>query len=229
MLEFLSQSQKGNFLDLTIAYAKHQKDPEIKCKKVLNVFNFIRGRLDVQIEKAKIKAEIARKNGASGGRPTKPKKVKKSKLEISIEGINEAAINQNQFKPEDKKEILFEPTEMETEIAVAAKKLSDTLFKKRGIVPNSKSWIECVSAIKSLKESLINDKNLQSDLLNAIQTIETDHDQTYFPQVYSGVDFQDKFFKIKSYSDRKNKGNTSKHTNFEQQDYHAGVNADGSF
>lgn len=78
MLNFLSQSEKGDFLDLMIAYAKNQEDPVIENKNVLNVFNFIRGRLDAQFEKARIKAKVARENGASGGRPTDKKKPKKT-------------------------------------------------------------------------------------------------------------------------------------------------------
>lgn len=78
MLNFLSQNEKGDFLDLMIAYAKKQEDPVIENKNVLNVFNFIRGRLDTQFEKARVKAEIARKNGVGGGRPTDKKKPKKT-------------------------------------------------------------------------------------------------------------------------------------------------------
>lgn len=57
MLNFLSQSEKGDFLDLMIAYAKKQEEPSIENKNVVNVFNFIRGRLDAQFEKARLKAE----------------------------------------------------------------------------------------------------------------------------------------------------------------------------
>jgi hypothetical protein len=78
MLNFLSQSEKGDFLDLMIAYAKNQEDPVIENKNVLNVFNFIRGRLDTQFEKARVKAEVARRNGVGGGRPADKKKPKKT-------------------------------------------------------------------------------------------------------------------------------------------------------
>jgi len=78
MLNFLSQTEKGDFLDLMIAYAKNQEDPLIENKNVLNVFNFIRGRLDTQFEKARVKAEVARKNGTNGGRPADKKKPKKT-------------------------------------------------------------------------------------------------------------------------------------------------------
>jgi hypothetical protein len=78
LLNFLSQSEKGDFLDLMILYAKDQKEPSIENKNVLNVFNFIKNRLDAQFQKAKIKADIARANGINGGRPhnNKPKKTK---------------------------------------------------------------------------------------------------------------------------------------------------------
>lgn len=78
MLNFLSQSEKGDFLDLMIAYAKKQEEPAIENKNVANVFNFIRGRLDTQFEKARLKAEVARKNGVGGGRPADKKKPKKT-------------------------------------------------------------------------------------------------------------------------------------------------------
>lgn len=87
MLNFLSQSEKGDFLDLMIVYAENQQEPLIENKNVMNVFNFIRGRLDAQFEKAKIKAEVARKNGANGGRPpseTKPKKTKTKPKETQL-------------------------------------------------------------------------------------------------------------------------------------------------
>lgn len=76
LLNFLTQEEKGDFLDLLISYGKTQKLPEIENKKLLNVFNFMKGRLDTQFEKAKIKAQTAKKNGANGGRPTKDKKPK---------------------------------------------------------------------------------------------------------------------------------------------------------
>ena len=78
MLNFLTQSEKGDFLDLMIAYAKNEEDPVIENKSVLNVFNFIRERLDTQIEKALIKAKVARENGVGGGRPSSKKKPKKT-------------------------------------------------------------------------------------------------------------------------------------------------------
>jgi hypothetical protein len=84
MLNFLSQTEKGDFLDLMIAYAKNQEDPVIENKNVLNVFNFIRGRLDTQFEKARVKAEVARKNGVGGGRPTDKKKPKKTQSKPKI-------------------------------------------------------------------------------------------------------------------------------------------------
>lgn len=84
MLNFLSQTEKGDFLDLMIAYAKNQEDPVIENKNILNVFNFIRGRLDAQFEKARVKAEIARKNGVGGGRPADKKKPKKTQSKPKI-------------------------------------------------------------------------------------------------------------------------------------------------
>jgi len=71
LLNFLTQEEKGDFLDLLISYGKNQELPKIENKKLLNVFNFMKGRLDTQFEKAKLKAETAKKNGASGGRPIK--------------------------------------------------------------------------------------------------------------------------------------------------------------
>lgn len=74
LLNFLTQEEKGDFLDLLISYGENQELPEIENKKLLNVFNFMKGRIDTQFEKAKLKAEIAKKNGAFGGRPIKDKK-----------------------------------------------------------------------------------------------------------------------------------------------------------
>lgn len=84
MLNFLTQSEKGDFLDLMISYAKDQEDPIIENKNVLNVFNFIRGRLDIQFEKAKAKADIARKNGKGGGRPPAKRKPRKTQPKPKI-------------------------------------------------------------------------------------------------------------------------------------------------
>jgi hypothetical protein len=78
LLNFLTQEEKGDFLDLLIAYGKNQEYPKTENKKLLNVFNFMKGRLDTQFEKARIKAEIAKKNGANGGRPPKDKKPSKN-------------------------------------------------------------------------------------------------------------------------------------------------------
>jgi len=92
LLNFLTQEEKGDFLDLLISYGKNQKLPEIENKKLLNVFNFMKGRLDTQFEKAKLKAETAKKNGATGGRPKKEAKRKqtKSKTEANVNvNVNE--------------------------------------------------------------------------------------------------------------------------------------------
>ena len=77
LLNFLSQEEKGDFLDLLIEYGENQEIPNVENKNVLNVFNFIKDRLDKQIEKAKIKAEIARENGKKGGRTPKPTSIPK--------------------------------------------------------------------------------------------------------------------------------------------------------
>lgn len=92
MLNFLSQSEKGDFLDLMITYAKSQTDPIIENKNILNVFNFIRGRLDTQFEKARIKAEIARKNGEAGGRPPAKKATRKPERTQSEPKITQSVL-----------------------------------------------------------------------------------------------------------------------------------------
>lgn len=81
MLHFLSQEEKGDFLDLMIVYAKNQEEPIVENKSVLNVFNFIRERLDTQIEKSLLKAEVARKNGLKGGRGNNKPKPKVTQLQ----------------------------------------------------------------------------------------------------------------------------------------------------
>ncbi len=80
LLNFLSQIEKGDLLDVLIKYAKDEIDPKIENKNVLNVFNFLRSRLDEQFAKSKLKAKVARDNGSNGGRPpkTKPKGTKKN-------------------------------------------------------------------------------------------------------------------------------------------------------
>lgn len=97
LLNFLTQEEKGDFLDLLICYGENQKLPEIENKKLLNVFNFMKGRLDTQFEKAKIKAQTAKRNGMNGGRPrhkekpsnnqTKPKKTQLVFSKPTIEQI----------------------------------------------------------------------------------------------------------------------------------------------
>lgn len=74
LLNFLTQEEKGDFLDLLIEYGKNQKPINIENKKLANVFNFMKGRLDSQFEKARLKAETAKKNGMGGGRPKKDSK-----------------------------------------------------------------------------------------------------------------------------------------------------------
>jgi hypothetical protein len=92
LLNFLTQEEKGDFLDLLIQYGKNQELPNIQNLKLLNVFNFMKGRLDTQFEKARVKAETARKNGAGGGRPSKPnRKPRKPKETQSVK--NEELIN----------------------------------------------------------------------------------------------------------------------------------------
>lgn len=94
LLNFLSQEEKGNFLDLLIQYGKKQELPNIENPKLLNVFNFMKGRLDTQFEKARIKAETARKNGAGGGRPSKPNK--NPRKPKKTQSVNEETRNNKQ-------------------------------------------------------------------------------------------------------------------------------------
>ena len=76
LLNFLTQEEKGDLFDVLIKYAENEIEPVIKNKNVLNVFNFLKSKLDEQFKKAKVKAERAVENGSKGGRPPK-KKVKK--------------------------------------------------------------------------------------------------------------------------------------------------------
>jgi len=84
LLNFLTQNEKGDLLDILIKYAKDEIEPTIQNKNILNVFNFLKSRLDAQFAKVKIKAEVARKNGANGGRPIEKKKPTRTKQEPKI-------------------------------------------------------------------------------------------------------------------------------------------------
>lgn len=110
LLNFLTQEEKGDFLDLLITYGKNQKLPEIENKKLLNVFNFMKGRLDTQFEKAKLKAETAKKNGATGGRPKKEakKKQKRSKTEANANVNVNPNVNDNLNLESKSKSLNFE-------------------------------------------------------------------------------------------------------------------------
>lgn len=77
LLNFLTREQKGRLLEVLIEYGETNSLPECD-ENVLNVFNFLKPRIDAQRAKAELKAEIARKNGSTGGRPAKGKKPKKT-------------------------------------------------------------------------------------------------------------------------------------------------------
>jgi len=100
LLNFLTQEEKGDFLDLLISYGENQELPEIENKKLLNVFNLMKGRIDTQFEKAKLKAEIAKKNGAFGGRPIKDKKPSN----------NPRKPKANPEKPKETQSVFIKPT-----------------------------------------------------------------------------------------------------------------------
>jgi hypothetical protein len=176
MLNFLSQSEKGDFLDLMIAYAKNQKNPLIENKNVLNVFNFIRGRLDAQFEKARIKAEVARKNGAGGGRPPSKKKPKKTNT-----------------KPEETQLVIEELT----------KGLKFILEDKLNKNINSNSWKEDIR--KLLEIDLKQRANPIEDIKKAIQAVADYAGEQYFPVIQSARSLREKFTKIEGFLTRNSK------------------------
>lgn len=79
LLNFLSQNEKGDLLDVLIKYAKDEIEPRLENKNVLNVFNFLRSKLDSQFAKSRLKSETAKINGSKGGRPLNKAKITKTK------------------------------------------------------------------------------------------------------------------------------------------------------
>lgn len=174
LLNFLTQEEKGHFLDLLISYGKNQELPNITDPKLANVFNFMKNRLDLQIEKAKKKAKIARENGKKGGR------TKKS--------------NQNPTKP---KKTQQEPSGTQS----AYKELSDSLkeiiqYKQNRKIAN-KNWHNEIR--KLIEIDLINRTNALQDVKTAIQAIEDYSGEQYFPIVQSASALREKFSKIENY------------------------------
>lgn len=77
LLNFLTTEQKGELLEVLMQYAETNKLPEC-CQNVLNVFNFLKPRIDEQKQKAERKSNTSRNNGKLGGRPALNKKPSKT-------------------------------------------------------------------------------------------------------------------------------------------------------
>jgi hypothetical protein len=171
LLNFLTQEEKGDFLDLLIAYGKNQEYPKTENKKLLNVFNFMKGRLDTQFEKARIKAEIAKKNGANGGRPPKDKKPSK-----------------NPLKPKK--------TQSDLEITELVKGLQFILEAKLNKKINTNSWKEPIRLL--VEKDLAQRPNAIEDVKRAIQEVGNRFGEQYFPVIQSGGSLREKFSKIEN-------------------------------
>lgn len=97
LLNFLTKEDKGNLLDALIEYGETKKLPECN-QNVLNVFNYLKPKIDTQREKAELKAKVARDNGASGGRPKGDKKPKRTQLKSKeTQSVIERQINYPAF------------------------------------------------------------------------------------------------------------------------------------
>lgn len=194
LLNFLTQEEKGDFLDLLISYGENQELPEIENKKLLNVFNFIKGRIDTQFEKAKLKAEIAKKNGAFGGRPIKDKKP-----------------SNNPKKPRKTQSVLKETNPI-------YKKLSDGLLfvleAKLQRKLSSKNWEDEIK--KLIEKDLSVRQNPIEDVKQAIQTIANNYGKEYFPVIQSAKSLKEKFTKIEDYVKRNSQGKNNQSSAIDQ-------------
>ncbi len=206
LLNFLTQEEKGDFLDLLISYGKNQELPKIENKKLLNVFNFMKGRLDTQFEKAKLKAETAKKNGASGGRPIKD--IKPSN--------NPTKPKDNPDKPKKTQSVFIKPTIQE--INPIYKKLSDGLLfileAKLQRKLSSKNWEDEIK--KLIEKDLSVRQNPIEDVKQAIQTISNNHGKEYFPVIQSAKSLREKFTKIEDYVKRNSQGKNNQSSALDQ-------------
>jgi len=169
LLNFLSQEEKGDFLDLLIQYGKKQELPNIENPKLLNVFNFMKGRLDTQFEKARIKAEIARKNGAGGGRPSKP--------------------NRNPRKPKKTQSVI----NIYDELTDGLKFILEAKLNRK---LNTNSWKKQIELL--VEKDLSERANAVEDVKRVIQEIGNRFGEQYFPVVESASSLREKFSKIEA-------------------------------
>lgn len=101
LLNFLTKEDKGDLLDALIQYGETKQLPECN-QSVLNVFNYLKPKLDAQREKMELKAKIARENGATGGRPKAGKKPKRTQSKPSeTQSVIEEKINAPDFISQD--------------------------------------------------------------------------------------------------------------------------------
>lgn len=75
ILKFLTEKERSELWDILFDYSDGL-DIKLTSDNLRNTFEIIKPKLDSHIEKAKIKADVARRNGAAGGRKpnSKPKK-----------------------------------------------------------------------------------------------------------------------------------------------------------
>lgn len=183
LLNFLTQEEKGDFLDLLIEYGKNQKPINIENKKLANVFNFMKGRLDTQFEKARLKAETAKKNGMGGGRPKKDSKP-----------------NRNPKKPKETQLVIYNPI---------YKQLTDGLHlileQKLQKAIKTTRWEDEIR--KLIEIDLKIRQNPIQDVKQAIQAIANNYGKDYFPVIQSASSLREKFIKIENYINRGSKGN----------------------
>ncbi len=75
ILNFLSQEEKGDLIDLLVKYTETLECPDIENDNVSNAFEYIKNRMDDVFSNR----EISRENGKKGGRPPKKKTPTKTK------------------------------------------------------------------------------------------------------------------------------------------------------
>lgn len=237
ILDKLSDEQAGKLFKIIKSYQKTKQISDLDFTLDL-VFTPFLNQFLRDDENYRNICEARKSYGAKGG---KQKVVNASKSKQKVANVadsdskNESDNDSDSNIKIEKKVIEFEDglrinlDEEEMKSAEISRRLIDVLFTKRGKTASTLHLTDCAKAVKALRESLTDREDSESDILKAIDILETDHGEKFFPEIYFGRDFENKFFKIEGHIKRKNQTKQSKHTNFEKQDYRAGVNADGSF
>lgn len=83
LLKFLTESERSQLWDVLFDYSE-TKDIGTISSNLENVFNILKPKLDSHMQKAELKAKIARQNGAVGGRPKTKIKPKRTQSKPKI-------------------------------------------------------------------------------------------------------------------------------------------------